>query len=234
MKEHLSIAQEALRTMALTTNYNAWLIDIMRPFIGDEILEIGCGIGNLTMYLKREGQLSCLDNSEYFIAHMKVDYPELTFYQMDISLEISPPLAQHRFDTIICVNVLEHIEDDEQALLNMKKLLKPGGRILLFIPALEWLYGTLDIEVEHFRRYNKNRLSMSLEKIGMEIASLRYYNLLGVGGWFINGRIMRRRSFPVLQPLLYDKIVPIIAYIERHWSPPYGMSLFAVASKREE
>lgn len=164
---------------------------------------------------------------------MKIYYPTVPFYHLDISMDIFPPSIPEGFDTVICVNVLEHVEKDEQALINMRELLKPSGRLLLFVPRLEGLYGSVDKEVGHFRRYNKGNLRKKIERVELEIEKLRYYNLLGISGWFINGKIFHRRSFPVLQTILFDRIVPMLSRTEKYWAPQWGMSLFVVARKRE-
>lgn len=163
---HDAFAYEVLKTFALTHNYNKWIVDLLRPFIGKNILEVGCGIGNLSRHLKNLGKLSCLDKSEYFLQHMKIDYPELNFYHLDISDTKVRSLKGEKFDTIICVNVLEHIEDDEMALFNMYHILNQDGRLLLLIPAMPALYNILDARLGHFRRYDKEALEKKIIKVG--------------------------------------------------------------------
>lgn len=227
---HDAFAYEVLKTFALTHNYNKWIVDLLRPFIGKNILEVGCGIGNLSRYLKNLGKLSCLDKSEYFLQHMKIDYPELNFYHLDISDTKVRSLKGEKFDTIICVNVLEHIEDDEMALLNMYHILNQDGRLLLLIPAMPALYNILDARLGHFRRYDKGALEKKIIKAGFGVEEMRYLNLVGMIGWFVRGKFYKKEPFPVLSTLIFDKLVGLWK-IGKFVRLPIGMSLFSVASK---
>lgn len=236
MKDSYSIediAHETLKTFALTRNYNLWIINMLKPFIANDILEVGCGIGNLTFYLRHLGQLTCLDKSQRYIDHMKIDYPEIKFYCRDISNVRVCSIVNERFNTIVCVNVLEHVEKDLNALTNMFALLKQKGRLLLYVPALMGLYGTMDEELGHFRRYEKNELERKLRHTGFTIERFQYSNFLSMIGWFINGKILRSVRVSVPQSLLFDKLVPLLARMERIAPPMVGMSLFAVARKQK-
>jgi SAM-dependent methyltransferase len=161
---------------------------------------------------------------------MKIDYPEIDFYVADISDENILNLGK-KFDTVVCINVLEHIKNDEKALENMFRILLQGGNLLLFVPAIPQLYGSLDIDPGHFRRYTKKMLTKRISHVGFQIKKIEYSNFLGVFGWYLNARILKRRRFSVLQPLLFDKIVPLIAKIEKILKPPVGMSLFVIAER---
>jgi SAM-dependent methyltransferase len=223
-------AHEVLKTFALTHNYNKWIVDRLKPFIGKNILEIGCGIGNLTRHLKGLGRLSCLDTSELFLRHMEIDYPELDFYHYDISDSEVRSLKRKKFDTIICVNVMEHVRDDEDALRNMFHILEQGGRVLLVVPALQALFNTMDARLGHVRRYDKSILESKLRRCDFTVSEIRYSNLLGMIGWFVRGKISRKGVFPVLSTFLFDKLV-FLFKVEELVKLPFGMSLFAVARK---
>jgi len=122
--DSLNYQYEVLRTFAITHNYNRWIFDLLKPSLGKNILEVGCGIGNLTKYLANYNRLTCIDKSENFIKHMKIDYPEIKFYEVDITDRSVLKLGENSFDTVICVNVLEHIDNDIKALKNMFDLLE--------------------------------------------------------------------------------------------------------------
>jgi SAM-dependent methyltransferase len=225
------VARETLKTFALTHNYNGWVVDLMRPYIGRRVLEIGCGIGNLTCYLQEFGDLSSLDVSELYLAHMRIDFPDVRFVQCDAASEQMPATAGTGFDTVVCVNVLEHIKDDARAVANFHEVLAPGGRLLIHVPALPWLYGSLDRELDHFRRYSRRQLVELLAGAGFEVERAEYCNLLATFGWFVNARLLGRRELSNWQTILFDKFVPSIERIERRLKPPFGMSLFVVARK---
>jgi SAM-dependent methyltransferase len=227
------VARETLKTFALTHNYNKWVIDMMTPFIGRKLLEVGCGIGNLTYYLQDRGALTCIDLSELYLAHMRIDFPDVRFLRQDAAGDELRGLAGEGFDTIVCVNVLEHIEEDRRALANFRHVLAPGGRLLLHVPAMSSLYGTLDRNLDHFRRYDRKELRARLNDAGFEVERLYYCNLPATLGWYWNARVLRKREIATWPTILFDKFVPLIAAIERRCKPPFGMSLFAVARRPE-
>ena len=227
----IDIAHETLKTFSLTHNYNIWLINQLGPYIGKKTLEIGCGIGNLTFYLQHLTNLTCLDVSDFYIAHMRIDYPTIKFYRNDIADEKVRELKHAEFDTITCINVLEHIEDDKKALQNMFDILQPKGRVLLYVPALQFLYGSVDKTISHYRRYNKNQLEKLLNEVGFIIEKIFYTNIIGTLGWFVNSKIQRKKNLSYWQIIAFDKFVPIIEKIEKHMNLPFGMSLLAIARK---
>jgi SAM-dependent methyltransferase len=223
---------EVLRTLALSHNYNAWIVDIFRPNIGKNILEVGPGIGNLTYYLEKLGKLACLDKSSSFLKHLQIDHPGVECVEADITDPSIMVLKKNNFDTVVCVNVLEHIEQDKKALKNMHELLVPGGKLLLFVPALPLLYGSMDSHLDHFRRYSKKDLLGKLKEAGFSVEEVKYNNFIAAFGWFLNSRILRKKQFPILQPLFFDKMVPLIRFVEKIVKIPFGMNLTVIAKKR--
>jgi len=141
-----------------------------------------------------------------------------------------PPAGAERIDTVLCLNVLEHVERDDVALRGLHDLLEPGGRLVLLVPALPALYGSLDRALDHHRRYSRNELLQKLRAAGFEVETNRFFNLLGVLGWTMNSRILKRTTFPPLQLALYDRLVPLFR-LESRFRLPIGMSLIAVARK---
>lgn len=225
-------AYEALKAFALTHNYNKWIYEIFKPYMGKNVLEVGCGIGNLTRYfLDSCNKLICLDTSPFFIKHLQIDYPELELYNFDIADDKVLSLENKNIDTIVSVNVLEHVENDNKALSNMFRLLQPGGHLLLFVPALSWLFGSLDENVKHYRRYDKDILMRKIENGKFQIDKMFYSNFIGIFGWYLNGKILKRKGFPIVQPIVFDKFVPLLTKIEKSIKPPIGMNLIVIAKK---
>lgn len=228
-------AYEVLRAFALTHNYNKWIFETFKPYIGNTLLEVGCGIGNMTNYFFGACKNYVgLDISKSFLDHMSIDFPGADLVHLDIMDEKVLSLKSRRIDTISCINVLEHIENDKKALENMFHVLEPNGCLLLFLPAVSWLYGSIDKDLSHYRRYDKKALLALLESAGFKIDRIFFSNLLGLLGWFFNGKILKRRKFPVLQPLLFDKILYFITAIEGKFNLPVGMTLMAIARKPAE
>jgi SAM-dependent methyltransferase len=132
------------------------------------------------------------------------------------------------------VNVLEHIDDDLEILQHLHTLLRPGGRVLIFVPALPWLYGSLDALVHHVRRYTRTELRERMQEAGFTIDTLTYFDVLGTLPWFFAGRVFRRQQFDQAGAELYDRFgVPVTRFFERRLSPPFGKSLLCVAHKSQ-
>lgn len=216
------------------TSYHQWIFEKIKPYLRGHILEVGCGIGNLTAWLLRQGKVTITDVKEEYlhIARSKFqDHPNLIGTVVwDIQKE--PPKELHTFfDTIICSNVLEHIEDDQSVLTNYYQLLPSEGRLVLLVPALKILYNQLDRELGHFRRYGKREMSQKLISSGFKICHLTYFNTFGILGWFINGTLLRRRLLPVRQIGIFNRMVPFFAWMERVMPKWVGQSLIAVGEK---
>ena len=137
-------------------------------------------------------------------------------------------LKGERVTTVTCVNVLEHIEGDTGALRRMRDMLKPGGRVVILVPALSCLYGTLDACHGHQRRYTQETLKAKMQSVGFRIETWRYMNFFGVLTWFLAGRVLKQKKFFEKTCYQLDKIVPLLRIIERRFRPPWGQSLVMV------
>ena len=131
------------------------------------------------------------------------------------------------------MNVLEHIKDDTKAISNFYQLLKPKGKLILIVPAFSWLYGSVDKSDHHFRRYTKSSIKEIINNSGLKILDLKYMNFLGIFGWYLNGKILRKEVVHNGMLSFYDKVIPLIFKIEAIIPPPFGLSLFCVAEKND-
>ena len=226
---------ETLLRMADVPGYNRWLYRQIRPYLGDRLLEVGCGIGNMTGYYVDRPLLVCLDLLPESLALVRSKFPaqpNLRTVQGDICAESTiRALAPYAFDTAVLLNVLEHIADDAGALASIHRLLEPGGRLVLLVPAERYLYGTLDRALGHYRRYERRELRTLVEASGYRVDLLRYTNLAGILGWFLNGRVLRRRLLPRPQLALFNRLAPLFERLEGWVPPPRGQSLLAICSK---
>ncbi|MCR4295369.1 MAG: class I SAM-dependent methyltransferase, partial [Elusimicrobia bacterium] len=158
--------------------------------------------------------------------------PGLEYLVADIGAPEPPDSLRGRaFDTIVCMNVLEHIEDDRATLSRFLGLLKPGGKLVLVVPAHRWLFNPLDAHDGHFRRYEKAELREKLETAGFGVVHESTFNLFGIAGWFLNGTILRRKDLPAGQMGLFNKAAPLLFWLENLVGPPVGLSLLAVGTK---
>jgi SAM-dependent methyltransferase len=223
----LSILEEA-------PAYHRWIVEKMSPWFGETILEVGCGVGHLTALLLRHGRVIPTDiNGDYLqIVENKLhDHPNLKrILRWDLRFPVPGELGEP-IDSIVCSNVLEHIEEDEKALGYFYQILQPKGRLILLVPALKWLYNGLDRELGHFRRYGKGELRQKLEARGFKIRHLAFLNGFGILGWFFNGTVMRRRLLPVRQVRIFNRLVPFLIRFEEVLPLGMGQSLIAVGEK---
>jgi glycosyltransferase involved in cell wall biosynthesis len=223
-----------LRRVEVLHRYNGFLWDLMQPFIGRRILEVGAGTGLLTRFLaQRERVLATELDPEYveLLRRTFADNPNVEIRPLDLAQLGEDGIPRRAFDTVVCSNVLEHIEDDGKALAAMRDVLEPGGRVVLIVPALQNLYGSIDRAIHHYRRYSRDELTRKLERAGLTVEHVSYFNMLGVPGWYLNARVLKRQSVPGVQARINDWLVPWLR-LERRFGPPVGMSLLAVARAR--
>jgi glycosyltransferase involved in cell wall biosynthesis len=229
--KHLS---QILSRLARASRFNAWMADCIRPYCGERILEIGSGTGNLTLKLIPRLQYVVSDINPFYLQSLQNlcdGRPYLRAAYCDISDGGSFPIEDGGYDSIICLNVIEHIDDDKTALLNVRKALAPDGQAIVLVPQGSWNFGTLDEVLGHKRRYSARSLALLAEECGLEVRELIKFNRTGAMAWFLNGRILRRRHFGLGQIWLLNALTPIIRRIDRVVpSPP--LSLIAVMQRK--
>jgi SAM-dependent methyltransferase len=221
--------------MKLAANYFAWQRRIVLPHLGRRVLEIGCGMGNFTKHLLDRESVMGIDVEPECITGHHRSFAECRHVRSLVQDVLDPEFQvwkESRPDSIVCLNVLEHIEDHLGALRQMAAVLPPGGRVVLIVPAFEALYGPIDALLGHFRRYTKKSMREVAERAAFQPESLRYMNVIGFFGWWVNARILKRTEQSESQILFFDsKVVPLLASVENRIAPPFGQSLFAVLVK---
>lgn len=227
----IDIGEETLFRLSSVNKYYAIFHERVAKLIGKRVLEIGSGAGNFTRFLMgRELVVAtdCAANHLHTIRQRFVENKRFHIHEFDASRPPSAALKSYNLDTVICLNVLEHIEDDLSALKNMKSLLAPSGRLILLVPSIKALYGSLDIGLEHYRRYDKAELLEKMKNAGFEIEQTFFFNMWGVPGWFVNSRILRRKVLPKFQLYFFTLLHPLVR-IERFFKTPFGLSVIAIA-----
>ena len=224
---------ETLELLAEAPQYNRWQFEMVAPYLGRRMLEVGAGIGNMSEEFleKRPELLVATDTDPYYRERLAArfrDRPEVVVE----SLSMPDPGAGARFaryalDTVIATNVVEHIEDDIGTARTMRSLLVSGGRAIILVPALPSIYGEMDRELGHFRRYSRASLGAVMRAAGLEVERMIWFNRIGVFGWWFNGKVRKTPRIPVDQLRAFDRLVPLLR-LERFLPLPFGQSLIAV------
>ena len=196
-----------------------------------DILEAGCGIGNFTKDLIKYGRVWTVDINKGYIVQTERKIGGKAQVGLGDIEKGKYFFGDRKFDNIVCLNVLEHIKDDLLALNNLFKLLKPEGRLILLIPAHQFLYGEIDRSIDHFRRYDKAKISRMLKGIGFKIIKSRKLNFLGAVGWFIAGKVFKETAVKQGNIKIFNLVAPIFLELENLIEPPIGISILAVAQK---
>lgn len=221
------VGSKTLTIMKSAPFYNKWLLSLIKPYLHGDILEVGGGIGNFTPYLKKYGEVISIDIEKLYIKKLK-KITTAGFGDIEANKYF---FKSKKFDSIVCLNVLEHIENDEKALHNMYSLLKPGGKLILLVPAHQRAYTKMDSNLGHFRRYTKQNLKTKFENSKFKVIKVRYYNLPGVIGWFVNGKLLRKKIIPKNQLGIFDKVFIPWLLIEKKVNVPLGLSVLIVGQK---
>jgi SAM-dependent methyltransferase len=230
-----------LEALADLPAYQQWILDNFGSDLHGSVIEVGAGSGNIAArYADQVQRLLLIEPARNLCSQLEsrfVDKPHVRclcgrvedLSASDFECGGSP------FDSALLVNVLEHVKDDAALVSRLGELLRPGGRLLVFVPALPWLFGTLDAHVHHLRRYTRSGLTNLLIDSGFEIERLHFFDLPGVLPWFFAGRVLRQSRFNAGAARFYDRVVvPLARGLERRFKPPIGKNLVCVARRRLE
>lgn len=231
---YLDSGAQILDTLAHTPKFNDWMADTVRGAVGSRVLELGAGIGNLTQkLLPRRKVYFATDIDDEHLARLHIRFrnkPNLSVCRCDLT---NPdhfiPLAG-RFDTVICLNVVEHVEDDRLALKNIASALAEGGRAVVLVPQGQGVYGTLDEVLGHYRRYSPAELQRKMAEAGLQVERIIQFNRVTLPAWFVNGRVFQKRTFGRFQLWVFDHLVWLWRRIDK-WLPWPSVSLIAVGVK---
>ena len=239
MSKEVVYVGKDLEAMSFAVNYHRWILDEFRPFLGKRAVEVGAGTGLFSELLLEENldTLSLVEPSEMFEHLRKNISPietrtEVNFHQSIFAGVHRQIAVDYKPDSIIYVNVLEHIEDDVAELSMIHQTLPENGRCFIFVPALQALYGEFDRRIGHFRRYSKKEIDEKCESAGFRILKLKYFDFAGVFPWYVKYKILKSDSLESGAVALYDKIaVPLVSRFEKYFSMPVGKNILLVAEK---
>ena len=224
---------QILARLSRAQHFNAWMADTIRPYVGDSVLEIGSGIGNLTVQLLPRKTYTATDINPLYLQimnNLKENKPYLSVNRLDLNDVSEFKKAGKRFDTAICLNVIEHLEDEHQAMRNIADLLESRGRAIVLVPRGKLLFGSLDEVLGHKKRYEIRDLRSMASAAGLSVEKIIPFNRTSTIPWYVNACILKRRHFGLFQITMFNLLVPLIRHIDAYL-PWASLSLIAVLKK---
>jgi 2-polyprenyl-3-methyl-5-hydroxy-6-metoxy-1,4-benzoquinol methylase len=236
---HVYVGRD-LEAMSFAINYHQWILQIFSPFIGTRIVEVGAGTGSFSeMILQKNIQSMSLvePSTEMYktlgerMNHIKSRVQIETYNSIFIDVADHIKSSQQP-DSIVYVNVLEHIADDVAELQAVHRTLAPNGRVFIFVPALRWLLGSFDQQIGHFRRYAKKELEEKCRQVGFKILESKYLDFAGIVPWWIKYRLLKSNTMEPGLIAVYDKyFIPVAKVIESQLKLPIGKNIILIAEK---
>ena len=228
---HTGLQSAVLEDLAEAVNYRRWLVELALPQMSGSVLEIGSGNGDYAAeWAERGVEVTASEADPARLEALRGRFagdPRVPVRELAVPVDIEADYA-----TVVAINVLEHIPDDVAALEAFGRLLRPGGRIVLFVPALPVLFSRFDRAIGHQRRYRRRGLVDVLRRAGLVVETVHHVNAPGVLAWFVGMRLLRMTPRAGVALRLWDRaVVPVARRLERRWTPPVGQSLFAVARR---
>jgi len=226
---------EILDVLSGARCFNKWMADTIRPYVGKRVLEIGAGIGNLTRQLIARRELYVAgDIDEEHLARLKTRFhhrSNLRICTCDLTKPEDFTPFTETMDSVVCLNVLEHVEDDLQGLRNIHSALRPGGRAIILVPHGQEVFGTLDVALGHYRRYKHSELQERMESTGFRVDRILEFNRISRPGWYVTGRILKKTTLSPFQLKVFDRMVWLWRGIDAHlpWPPT---SIIAIGVKK--
>lgn len=230
---HINPASAMLCAMENASRFNQWMADAILPYVGDEVLEIGAGIGNLT-------RLLCAGRRRYVVTDLDREYVNQVAALMRREASVSTAICdvsnardfesfRGRMDTVICLNVLEHVKDDLASLRNIHSCLKPGGRAILLVPQGPFAFGSFDRILGHFRRYTKPEFESKILAAGFSLERMFPFNRATYPGWLLNAKLLGRHKLSRAQLAMFDLAVPLVRRLDPYLPWP-ATSLIAICA----
>lgn len=229
-----------LESMAFALKYHRWILELFAPYLGSRLVEVGAGTGSFSELIleRRPEALTLVEPSREMYAILEERTRAwATGADVVARNSVFPAVAEEvgqgrRPDSIIYVNVLEHVPDDEAELRAVHRALPGGGRVFIFVPAFQWLYGGFDRRVAHVRRYARPELEAKCRAAGFKVLKSIYFDFAGIVPWWVKYRLLRSDSMEPGLVKLYDRcVVPFIKFAERIVPPPAGKNILLVAEK---
>jgi ubiquinone/menaquinone biosynthesis C-methylase UbiE len=224
-----NIGTKTLEIMKEAKWYNHWLLSFIEPYLKGKILEVGAGIGNFTDEFIKYGKVTAIDINKSYIKKLKVKDVSAGLGNIEYAKYF---FKDRKFNTIIALNVIEHINDDKKALRNIYKLLNKNGYYVMLVPAYQSLYSTFDKEIGHYRRYDMEDIKKKLQHANFSIISIRYLNWWAFIGWWVFLKSAKRKGMPGWPVKVFNALGRIFLFPEKIIKSPFGLSVLAIAYKK--
>jgi glycosyltransferase involved in cell wall biosynthesis len=225
---------EILDRLNQAPRFTRWMADVVRPYVGDRVLEIGAGTGNMSVHLMPRSIYWATDVNPHYLNYLETLRPTRPYMYVGYTDGMNAgsfPKGQD-FDTVVCLNVIEHVPDDIGALRNVRESLTDGGRAIVLVPFGPQLYGSLDEVLGHCRRYTQEQLTEAAQQAGFQVEEILKFNRPGVPAWWLNGKVLRRKTFGLGQIRLLNVMTPIFRLIDP-WLPLPPLSIIAILRKQD-
>jgi 2-polyprenyl-3-methyl-5-hydroxy-6-metoxy-1,4-benzoquinol methylase len=226
---------ETLSVIEKANKFNKWMYETIKPYSKGRILEIGCGIGNISEFFINDNfdiVLSDLRDNYIEIVKNKFTNEVIKIDLVDVDFDTKHKDLIGTFDTVFALNVVEHIKDDHKAIENCKKLLKNQGHLIILVPAYQTLFNNFDVELEHFRRYTQKSLKQLIKANHLNIIKTFSFNVIGILGWFVSGSILKKKTIPEGQMGLFNKLVPVFKLADILTLKKIGLSVICISVKK--
>jgi glycosyltransferase involved in cell wall biosynthesis len=225
---------EILDRLNRAPRFTRWMADVVRPYVRDRVLEIGAGIGNMSVHLMPRSIYWATDVNPYYLNYLETLRPTRPYMRVGYTdgMKVESFPKGQDFNTVVCLNVIEHVPDDVGALRNVREALTEGGTAIVLVPCGPELYGSLDEVLGHCRRYTEEQLAGVAQQAGFYVEKILKFNRPGVPAWWLNGKILRRRTFGMGQIRLLNVLTPIFRRIDS-WLPLPPLSIIAILRKQE-
>jgi glycosyltransferase involved in cell wall biosynthesis/phospholipid N-methyltransferase len=227
---------DILDALAGAHRFNRWMASVIQPYIGQRVLETGAGIGNLTSILSPRRELYIAGDIEpEYLAHLRARFqhrPKVEVRHCNLSQAADFVELAGAVDSVVCLNVLEHVEDEMAGLRNIYAALRPGGRAIVLVPQGQRIYGSLDKALGHFRRYSREELQRKMELAGFRVERIVEFNRISYPAWYVTSRVLRKKTISRFQLRIFDSLVWLWKRIDRvlPWPPT---SIVGIAVKGE-
>ena len=240
MGENPKYGTDTLKVISSAGKFNHWMYQtIAKHCSGKNILEIGSGIGNISgFFIANNIPISLSDFDKNYFPGLIDKFGENSnlkgIYHLDLAdedIEANHPELIGKFDTVFALNVVEHISDHELTIRNAYKLLNDNGRIIILVPAFQTIYNQFDLQLGHYRRYNKKLLKELIGSNGFKILHAQYFNFIGILGWFISGKVLGKKMIPEGQMKMYDTLVPVWKVVDFFTNRFAGLSVIVAGEK---